>query len=218
MPLGHPADHFSGGDAKAAIRQAVPFRLWSCVRIRGCPAFIGNGPRVRDNAWIHRFPATDSTTARSGGLTYSPTISCIFLAQSGSRDTLDVPGPVGPGPCCVGMLYIVERAIPVPATRADSARWETCGGGEDIATPARALSCLPVWALCPADAWPAHWTYFLLDSLIPSRYCRPHGRSCFDSGRAFLGGRNEEAVADPGAAGGLTCRDRPQGMRCFRLC
>ena len=83
----------------AAIRQAVPFRLQACVRVRGCPAFIGSGLCVRDSAWIRRFPSTDSTTARSGGLTYSPSISCVFLPQPGSRDTLDVPGPVGASPC-----------------------------------------------------------------------------------------------------------------------
>ena len=127
----------------AAIRQAVPFRLQACVRVRGCPAFIGSGLCVRDSAWIRRFPSTDSTTARSGGLTYSPTVSCVFLPQSGSLDTLNVLVPVGASPWRLRMLCIVERTIPVLSARADSVQWERCRGGGDIATPVKAFARSP---------------------------------------------------------------------------
>ena len=64
---------------------------------------------------------------------------------------------------------------------------------------------------------PAHGTHFPLYSLIRLRYRCAHGRPCFDSERAFLGGRHQEAVADSRAAGRLPGRDRPKGMRRLRL-
>ena len=137
----------------AAIRQAVPFRLQACVRVRGCPAFIGSGLCVRDSAWIRGFSSTDSTTARSEGLTYSPTISCIFLPQSGSRDTLDVLVPVGASPwrleCCVSWSGPSPFSPPGP----------TASSGRDAAAAGTSrprsgpLPAPRVSAPCPAAAW-----------------------------------------------------------------
>ena len=139
--------------SSAAIRQAVPFRLQSCVRVRGCPAFIGSGLCVRDSAWIRRFSSTDSTTARSGGLTYSPTVSCVFLPQSGSLDTLDVPGPAGAGPCrlecCVS--WGGPSPFPPPGPTASSGRDAAAAG---TSRPRSGPLPAPrVSAPGPADAW-----------------------------------------------------------------
>ena len=57
------------------------------------PGSIGNTGWERSSAWIWDFSSTHSTTARSGGLWYSPTTSTTFSTNSGSVDTLMVSSP-----------------------------------------------------------------------------------------------------------------------------
>src|SRR5215218_1036107 len=53
------------------------------------PGIIGNAGWDRANAWTWDFSSTHSTTAASGGFTYSPTTSWTFSTNSGSVDSLN---------------------------------------------------------------------------------------------------------------------------------
>ena len=65
------------------------------ARSRGCAAPAGRAASassgcVRSSAWICDFSSTHSTSARSGGFRYSPTMSRTFSMNSGSFDSLKV--------------------------------------------------------------------------------------------------------------------------------
>ena len=53
----------------------------------GVPGSIGRIGAVRSRAWICDFSSTHSTTARSGGLRYSPTTSLTLSTNCGSFDS-----------------------------------------------------------------------------------------------------------------------------------
>ena len=60
------------------------------MRRSACPGRIGSVGCVRSSAWIWLFSSAHSTSARSGGLRYRPTISRTFSINCGSVDSLNV--------------------------------------------------------------------------------------------------------------------------------
>ena len=64
----------------------------------GVPGSIGRIGAVRSSAWIWHFSSTHSTTARSGGLRYSPTTSRTLATNCGSLDSFQVSWRCGCSP------------------------------------------------------------------------------------------------------------------------
>src|SRR5258705_13065658 len=76
------------------------------------PGIIGNPGCDRSRAWTWDFSSAQSTTARSGGLWYSPTTSTTFSTNSGSVDSLNVSARCGLRPKSFQIRPIVERDRP----------------------------------------------------------------------------------------------------------
>jgi hypothetical protein len=67
------------------------------------PFFRGKPGWVRSKAWIWLFSSTENTSALSGGLRYSPTMSCTFSANRLSFDSLKVFTRCGLSSCAFQM-------------------------------------------------------------------------------------------------------------------
>jgi hypothetical protein len=84
------ADDGPVGDVERRGQAGDAVALVVVVRRSGVPGSIASTGWERSSAWIWDFSSTHNTTARSGGLCYSPTISTTFSIHSGSVDSLKV--------------------------------------------------------------------------------------------------------------------------------
>src|SRR5215472_2395703 len=73
---------------------------------------MGSRGWVRSNAWIWLFSSTHSTSARSGGCRYNPTMSRTFSMNSGSFDSLNVSVRCGCNAKARQMRFTVLRLNP----------------------------------------------------------------------------------------------------------
>jgi len=81
-------EHFSVGDVQCGKQGCRPVALIVAVTPSTYPRPIGNMGCVRSRAWIWLFSSAHKTTAFSGGLRYSPTISRTFSTKNGSVESL----------------------------------------------------------------------------------------------------------------------------------
>ena len=79
LPGGHVQGGVEVGGAVAHVVVGAPL---------GVPGISGSTGAVRSSAWIWDFSSTHSTTAASGGLRYSPTMSRTLSMNCGSGDSL----------------------------------------------------------------------------------------------------------------------------------
>ena len=145
QPLVHidrPAHDLPRGDVEGRQKAggAVPpvvVSAWSDV--------MGRDLCVRPKACLRGFSSTESTTAWSGGLTWSPTTSRTLISNLGSRETLNVFTWCGLRPWRRRMLRTVVASMP-PISPASALRVQcrACFGGGDMArsTGAFTLSSL----------------------------------------------------------------------------
>ena len=68
---------------------------------------------MRSSAWMLGFASTQKTTALSGGLRYTPTISRSFSTNRGSFENLNRSTRCGWSRCCRQILRIVGIADPL---------------------------------------------------------------------------------------------------------
>ena len=90
MPRRHLRDHLAGGDVERGVEVggAVADVVVGAAAA-GTPGISGSTGAVRSSAWICDFSSTHSTTAASGGLRYSPTMSLTLSMNCGSGRELE---------------------------------------------------------------------------------------------------------------------------------
>jgi glyoxylate carboligase len=76
--------------AGSSDRAIVDLQQGDRVARSGVPGSIGKIGAVRSRAWIWDFSSTQSTTARSGGLRYTPTTSLTLATTCGSLESFHV--------------------------------------------------------------------------------------------------------------------------------
>ena len=128
VPLGHAARDVTRGDIQGGQKAGgamADIVMGPGGRVSGV---MGKGFWVRPKAGICGFSSMDSTTAWSGGFTYRPTTSWIFLAKARSRETLKVDTRWGYSRCRRKMVRTLDMATPVSWAKVLSVQWLACSG------------------------------------------------------------------------------------------
>ena len=87
------SEHLAGRRVQSSEQRSRAVALVivrECVRVAGLTEVSGKPGWVRLSAWIWLFSSTQSTSARSGGARYRPTMPRTLATKCGSLDSLNV--------------------------------------------------------------------------------------------------------------------------------